>query len=49
MPLAYLCVAVLLVFMPDLLHQLVKLFGTGTDQYDAGAEGYGSKILINGR
>lgn len=48
MPLAYLCVAILLVFMPDLLAPTGEtLFGTGTDQYDAGAEGYGSKILIN--
>ena len=48
MPIAFLCVAVLLVFMPDLLGPTGEtLFGTGTDQYDAGAEGYGSKILID--
>ena len=47
-PLAYLTVAVLLVFMPDLLAPTSEtLFGTGAESYEAGAQGQGSSILVS--
>lgn len=46
-PIAYLTVAVLLVFMPDLLSPTSEtLFGTGAEGYEAGAQGQGSSVLV---
>ena len=47
-PIAYLTVAILLVFMPDLLSPTSEtLFGTGAEGYEAGASGQGSSVLVS--